>query len=409
MRACALLVAVAVAIAASSPAFASGRQNATPDLTLGEVILLANSADPGAPVALRGALASPDPVVRTAAGRVIAVVPHRELRPALIGALAREQDRAAGAEFVRDILHLSNGADLAFVEPQAKRLGQDAVLALAAWLARMQPVQFGDRLAALTPLTESAGHQLSALVSVAALQHPQHAQAIRRQWMAVAPAGTKDVLAPAAGPDSLGTPVRSATRTLTPFAPSAIGATFTAAQCVPNADGIAEASLTYAADGAPQRIEVVSAGLSKPCLAAWTALVRTAVAADEDPVMPDQPQAIVLPLNETFLSCVASDTRAARSTPLPADGGRIQEPRKLKDVKPAYPAAAQSRRIQGVIVVEAVISPTGCVSSARVLRSIPLLDSPAVAAVSGWLFTPTLLGGSPVPVIMTVTVNFTLQ
>ena len=56
-----------------------------------------------------------------------------------------------------------------------------------------------------------------------------------------------------------------------------------------------------------------------------------------------------------------------------------------------------------------VLPPAGCVSGARVRRSIPLLDSPAVAAVSGWVFTPTLLDGSPVPVIMTVTVNFTLQ
>src|SRR6185503_3920531 len=139
MRPCLLLVAAAIAI--SPPAFASGLQNPTPDLTVGEVILLANSADPGTPAALRGALASPDPAVRAAAGRVIAVVPHGELRPALISALAREQNGAAGAEFVRDLLHLSNGALLAFVEPQAKRLGQDAVLALAVWLARMQPAQ----------------------------------------------------------------------------------------------------------------------------------------------------------------------------------------------------------------------------------------------------------------------------
>jgi TonB family protein len=528
MRACALLVAAA--IGTSCPVFASGPQNATPDLTLGEVLLLVNSADPGAPAALRGALASRDPVVRTAAGRVIAVVPHGALRPALIGALAREQDAATGAEFVRDILHLSNGADLAFVEPQAKRLGQDAVLALAVWLARMQPAQFGNRLAQLISLTDSAG-PLSALVTVAALQHPDQAQAIRRQWMAVAPAGTwNDVLAAALAAEGVtsadeslvvdaleasranvreetvwlmlqvigqkqsvtakaaaaaGRPrddatawealgreliargakppaapedrhelllaqglahipdlhrIQSApqltvaerdailslaplpkgltwqsktvlpeTRTLRPFAPNAIGATFTAANCEPAARGIAEASLAYAADGTPLRIEVISAGLSKPCLTAWTALLRTAMADDGEPVMADQPQAIVLPLNESFLSCVAADTRAAPSAPPVIPTGRIQEPRRLKDVKPEYPVAAQSRRIQGIIVVEAVISRAGCVSSARVLRSIPFLDAPAVAAVSGWLFTPTVLDGSPVPVIMTVTVNFTLQ
>ena len=43
------------------------------------------------------------------------------------------------------------------------------------------------------------------------------------------------------------------------------------------------------------------------------------------------------------------------------------------------------------------------------LRSVPLLDEAAITAVKQWQYTPTLLNGVPVPVIMTVTVNFTLQ
>jgi len=46
---------------------------------------------------------------------------------------------------------------------------------------------------------------------------------------------------------------------------------------------------------------------------------------------------------------------------------------------------------------------------ARILRSIPLLDQAALDAVRQWEYSPTLLNGVPVPVIMTVTVNFTLQ
>ena len=49
------------------------------------------------------------------------------------------------------------------------------------------------------------------------------------------------------------------------------------------------------------------------------------------------------------------------------------------------------------------------VTDAKVLRSIPLLDAAALDAVRQWVFTPTTLNGQPVPVIMTVTVNFTLQ
>jgi periplasmic protein TonB len=49
------------------------------------------------------------------------------------------------------------------------------------------------------------------------------------------------------------------------------------------------------------------------------------------------------------------------------------------------------------------------VEDARVLRSIPLLDEAALDAVKQWKFTPTLLNGAAVPVIMTMTVNFTTQ
>ena len=90
-------------------------------------------------------------------------------------------------------------------------------------------------------------------------------------------------------------------------------------------------------------------------------------------------------------------------------GGNIRPPTKTRDIKPVYPAIAQSARVQGVVIIEATIGPNGAVQEAKVLRSIPLLDQAALDAVRQWQFTPTLLNGVPVPVIMTVTVNFTLQ
>jgi protein TonB len=90
-------------------------------------------------------------------------------------------------------------------------------------------------------------------------------------------------------------------------------------------------------------------------------------------------------------------------------GGAIKPPTKTKDVRPVYPPIAQSARVQGVVIIEATIGANGRVTDAKVLRSIPLLDQAALDAVKQWVFTPTLLNGVPVPVIMTVTVNFTLQ
>jgi protein TonB len=90
-------------------------------------------------------------------------------------------------------------------------------------------------------------------------------------------------------------------------------------------------------------------------------------------------------------------------------GGKIKAPDKLVDVRPLYPMIAQQARVQGVIILEARIEADGTVSSARVLRSIPLLDQAAIDAVRQWQFTPTLLNGVPIPVIMTTTVSFRLE
>jgi protein TonB len=87
-------------------------------------------------------------------------------------------------------------------------------------------------------------------------------------------------------------------------------------------------------------------------------------------------------------------------------GGDIKEPIRLKTVAPVYPDVARAAGISGVVIIEAVIDPQGRVSDARVLRSIPLLDEAALDAVRQWTFTPTLLNGVPVSVVMTVTVSF---
>jgi TonB family protein len=85
-------------------------------------------------------------------------------------------------------------------------------------------------------------------------------------------------------------------------------------------------------------------------------------------------------------------------------------PRKTRDRKPVYPAAAIQARISGVVILESELTTTGCVRSARVLRSVhPQLDWAAMRAVASWQFAPATLDGSPLAVIMSVTVNFTLN
>lgn len=90
-------------------------------------------------------------------------------------------------------------------------------------------------------------------------------------------------------------------------------------------------------------------------------------------------------------------------------GGNIREPKKVFDVAPVYPSIAAGARIEGMVILEAVINERGGVERVKVLRSVALLDAAAIDAVEQWRYTPTLLNGTPVPVLMTITINFTLH
>ena len=84
-------------------------------------------------------------------------------------------------------------------------------------------------------------------------------------------------------------------------------------------------------------------------------------------------------------------------------------PAKVKDVAPVYPPIAQSARVQGTVTIEVQVQPDGHVSSAHVLRSVPLLDRAATDAVMQWEFTPTVVNGTAVPVVVTTNLQFTLM
>lgn len=89
-------------------------------------------------------------------------------------------------------------------------------------------------------------------------------------------------------------------------------------------------------------------------------------------------------------------------------GGNVTAPRKRHHVNPIYPAVAAAARVQGTVVIEATIDENGNVVNARVLRSIPVLDGAALEAVGQWKYEPTLLNGRPVPILMSVSVQFEL-
>jgi len=90
-------------------------------------------------------------------------------------------------------------------------------------------------------------------------------------------------------------------------------------------------------------------------------------------------------------------------------GGIVKEPLKLHNVAPVYPHSAVAAHIEGSVAVEFTITPQGRVAAVKVVKSHPLFDQAAIDAVRQWIYTPTLLNGVPVPVLMTVTVNFSFR
>jgi protein TonB len=88
-------------------------------------------------------------------------------------------------------------------------------------------------------------------------------------------------------------------------------------------------------------------------------------------------------------------------------GGDVRSPELMRKVEPDYPEAARKARIEGVVILEAVITAQGGVEDVRVVHSAGLLlDSAAAEAVRRWRYRPGTLNGRAVRTLLTVNVSF---
>jgi len=92
----------------------------------------------------------------------------------------------------------------------------------------------------------------------------------------------------------------------------------------------------------------------------------------------------------------------------PVRVSHISEGNLIRKVQPAYPPLARSARIQGVVVLQAVISKQGSIENLQVLTGHPLLVPAAIEAVRQWHYRPYVLNNEPVEVETQITVNFSL-
>jgi len=92
-------------------------------------------------------------------------------------------------------------------------------------------------------------------------------------------------------------------------------------------------------------------------------------------------------------------------------GGPISAPRLIKEVRPRYTAEALRNKIQGTVVLELIVTHDGLPSEIRVVRSLDPhgLDEQAVAAVAQWRFEPGRRAGTPVDVLVTIMLDFSIR
>jgi protein TonB len=116
-----------------------------------------------------------------------------------------------------------------------------------------------------------------------------------------------------------------------------------------------------------------------------------------------------------FAACQRSSASATTPTPpvtVYEPGNGVSLPTLIKEVKPNYTAVAIANRIQGTVLLAAVVLPNGTVGDVTVLQSLDAaygLDNQAVVASKQWLFAPGMKDGLPVAVRVTIEMTFTLR
>ena len=91
-------------------------------------------------------------------------------------------------------------------------------------------------------------------------------------------------------------------------------------------------------------------------------------------------------------------------------GGDVKAPVAINKIEPTYTEIARKARIEGFVIVEAIIDQNGNVTDARLLKTLPFgLGDAALEALKRWKFKPGTLNGQPVPVIYDLTINFRMQ
>jgi len=151
-------------------------------------------------------------------------------------------------------------------------------------------------------------------------------------------------------------------------------------------------------------------GLGEVHLASPT-MKRPAASQDEEESAPTLANGAVVPSVGGLDSGLAESGRkqpAAPEAPLPV-GGDVKSAKLISRVDPVYPPLARSQHVSGDVVLDASIDANGHVITMKIISGPALLHQAAKDALRQWQYQPASLDGKPVPMRLTVTLQFRIK
>jgi TonB family protein len=218
--------------------------------------------------------------------------------------------------------------------------------------------------------------------------------------------------AEAAGKRPLQWPAKPGPHLFPQIWPGFMNALFEVTGCRPaNEVRMGGTKITFDPSGRAAQFLVDTDALGPSCATALRSLRHITFADPSDLFDPSKPQRYLLPVDSQWVACGEAPLPAWTA---PTDDEppteNVERPQKIRDAQPRYPQDAKAAGVEGIVVIEAMLSETGCVADAKVVRGVSdSLDLEALTTVSKWRYSVARRAGKPVAVMMTVALNFNLH
>jgi protein TonB len=113
--------------------------------------------------------------------------------------------------------------------------------------------------------------------------------------------------------------------------------------------------------------------------------------------------------NSLAANFAANSTQPAAPVAPTQIGGDVKPARIMSSVPPVYPTLAKTQHVAGDVRIDALIDATGRVTTMKVVSGPSLLHQAAMDALRQWKYQAAMLDGKPVPMHLTVMIQFRLQ